>query len=295
MKSCKSISFLLRLLLVLPVAADAADAPPLTFKFSTSNVPGAVQTFTGDINNAGVTVGQYEDKRKVFHGFILSGKNLITVDDPQGTNTVVNGIQYNGMGVVGAYTNSAGNSVGFLYKNGKFTDIPGPSGATAASASSINDKGVTVGYYLDSGGVQHGFRLTGKTYKTLDVPGAIGTGADGINNKGNMVLFWVDSKGNGESSISYDGGRTYKTINVPGAVYSAASDLNNECDVAYEWVDSSDAVHGALLHKGKYYKFDYPKAVFTYAGGINDKNTLVGGYEAKNNGPFSSYKATFKQ
>jgi len=294
MKSCKSILFSLGSLLVLAVAAHAADAPPLTFKFYKANVPGALQTFTGDINNAGVTVGQYEDKNKVFHGFILSGKKLTTLNDPKGTNTLVNGIQYNGTGVVGAYTNSAGNSVGFLYKNGKFKDIPGPSGATAASASSINDKGVIVGYYVDSGGVQHGFRLTGTTYKTLDVPGAIGTGADGINNKGNMVLFWVDSNGNGESSISYNGGKTYKTINVPDAVYSAASDLNNECDVAYEWVDSSGGVHGALLHEGKYYKFDYPKAVITYAGGINDKNSLVGGYEAKSNGPFSSYRATFK-
>lgn len=41
--------------------ATATDERPLTFKFATDNVPGAVQTFPGGINNAGVTVGEYVD------------------------------------------------------------------------------------------------------------------------------------------------------------------------------------------------------------------------------------------
>jgi hypothetical protein len=67
-------------------------------------------------------------------------------------------------------------------------------------------------------------------------------------------------------------------------------------DVAFQWFDSKTVplFHGALLHNGKYYKFDYPKAVQTYGGGLNDKSTITGGYEAKSKGPFSGYKATFK-
>jgi uncharacterized membrane protein len=280
------------LVLVLVSVAIAGDAPPLTFKFRTVNVPGAVQTTPGGINNADVSVGQYQDKNMAFHGYILNGKKLKTLDDPNGTNTLANDLNPNGaICVVGYYLNSAGAAVGFLYRKGKFTDIPGPTGATASAANSINDKGDIVGYYVDSSGTQHGFLLKGKTYTTLDVPEAVGTGVDAINNKGTMVVFWVDSKGNGQSSITYDGGKTYKTINVPEAVYSAANAINNEGDIVYTWLDSADRVRGALRHNGKYYKFDYPKAVFTYGGGLNDRRTITGGYEAHKNGPFAGFEA----
>ena len=52
-----------------------------------------------------------------------------------------------------------------------------------------------------------------------------------------------------------------------------------------------------LLHAGKYYKVNYPKAIYTYAGGINDQRTLVGGYQLKSkNGhpPLSGFKTTYK-
>jgi hypothetical protein len=60
------------------------------------------------------------------------------------------------------------------------------------------------------------------------------------------------------------------------------------------WLDSAGICRGALLRGGKYYKFDYPKAYFTYAGGINDKSMIVGGYQAALGMPFSGFKATFK-
>ena len=41
--------------------------------------------------------------------------------------------------------------------------------------------------------------------------------------------------------------------------------------------------HSALLHAGKYFKFDYPKSVDTWGGGINDKRTVIGAYAASQN------------
>jgi probable HAF family extracellular repeat protein len=296
MKNYKSIACILGFVLVFVVAVTAAGAPPLTFKFTTANVPGAIQTTPGGVNNAGMTVGQYEDKSKVFHGYILNGKKLTKVDDPNGTGSSVSNIQYGGTNVVGSYINSAGASVGFLYKGGKFTDIPGPTGATAAAANAINDKGAIVGNFTDASKVTHGFLLKGKTYTTLDIPGAATTIATGINNKGMIVLYGVLSSGALEASLF--NGKTYKSINVPGAgpMGSACLDINNENDVVFEWFDSKKTplFHGALLHGGKYYKFDYPKAVQTYGGGVNDKHTIAGGYQAKSGGPLSGYKATFK-
>jgi uncharacterized membrane protein len=287
--------------MVCSVAAIAGDAPKLTFTFSKANVPGAMQTGPSGINNAGVMVGEYVDKNSVSHGYILNGKKLTTLDDPKGMAGTTGAENLNPDGaisVVGAYNNSSGNSVGFLYKDGKYTDIPGPTGAVSSVAVAINDQGAIVGDYVDTSGRTHGFLLKGKTYTTLDVPAAFGTtAASGINKAGWIVLWWVDQRGLIESSITKDNGNTYHDIDVPLAADSYASDVNSAGDVTYFWVDSAAVGHGALLHAGKYYKFDYPKAIFTYAGGINDKRTIVGGYQAKSkNGhpPLLGFKATYK-
>jgi hypothetical protein len=295
----KNYKFMLRVLgfaLACTVGAAAGDAPKLTFTFTKANIPGALQTHTYGVNNAGVMVGAYRDKSSG-HGYILNGKKLTNLDDPkaQPGSTIANGLNPNGaISVVGGYNTPDGVPVGFLYKNGKYTDIPGPEGALQSFANSINDSGAIVGWYVDSSDVMHGFLLEGEKYTTLDVPGATeGTGAIGINTLGWIVLYGYNSTG-AQSALTKNNGKTYKTINVPGAVVSFASDLDSAGDVVYEWVDSSHAAHGALLQAGKYYKFNYPKAVFTYGGGINDKSTIVGWYQISNTGPVSGYKATYK-
>jgi probable HAF family extracellular repeat protein len=299
MKISKIIRSVLGSVLVLAIAVVAADAPPLTFKFSKASVPGAKSTSAGGINNAGMSVGSYTDSAGVGHGYILKGTKVTTLDDPNAKAGTTGGsnIQYNGTAVVGAYTNSAGVGVGFLYKGGTYTDIPGPSGNKGTSANAINDKGGIVGNYTDSAGVTHGFLLKGGKYTTLDVPGGLGTVATGINNKGTIVAYYfVNSTGTLGSVMTTNNGKTYKKINVPGAgaLGSGPLDINNENDVCYEWFDSAGLFHGALFHAGKYYKFDYPKAYETYGGGLNDKSTVAGGYIPTKGAVFQSFNATFK-
>jgi hypothetical protein len=293
-----STNRLLQCVLGLTVAAaSAADAPKLTFKFTNANVPGASDTFVSEINNQGVMVGQYQDKKGALHGYILNGKKLTTLDDPNGTNTGATGINFNGaIAVVGSYMNSSGSSVGFRYapKTKKFTDIPSPEGSISSYLGGMNDRGWIVGSYQDSNGISHGFLLRGKKYTTLDVPTAIGSQAYGINNAGNITLTWLNSRGTYEGAL-YNG-KTYKIINVPGAGHrgSEASYINNEGDITFWWFDSNGLIHGALRHGGASYKFLYPKAVETYPNGVNDRNTFVGQYQDAVNGPVSSFKATFK-
>ena len=246
-----------------------------------------------------MSVGCYTDSAGVGHGYILKGTKVTTLDDPHAKagTTGANNIQYNGTAVVGLYTNSAGVGVGFVYKKGIYGSIPGPKGNIGTSANSINDKGAIVGNYADSAGVQHGFLLVNGKYKKLDVPGGLGTVATGINNKGTIVAYYfVNSSGKVGSVLTTNNGKTYTKINVPGAgpIGSAALDLNNEADVSYEWFDKAGLFHGALLHGGKYYKFDFPKAYETYGGGLNDRSTVAGGYIPKKGAAFQAYNATFK-
>jgi len=292
MKTCKSTLCVLGFGLALVAAAAANDAPPLTFKFSTIDVPGAIQTFPGGVNNSGVIAGLYFDASGLEHGYILNGKKLTTLDDPKGTSTGAHGINPNGaVAVVGSYINVKGKQEGFRYKHGKFTDVPGPAGATISAAFGINDTGEIVGYYVDSTRVQHGFLLKGKTYTTLDVPGAASTFAVGINDTGSVVLQWVDSKGIYESAL-YDG-NTYTTIDVPGAANSSAQGINTAGDILYGWSDSSGLGHGALLQSGTYYNFDDPQGVQTYPAGINDRHVIVGSYQAIINAADDGFKATY--
>jgi len=55
-----------------------------------------------------------------------------------------------------------------------------------------------------------------------------------------------------------------------------AEDLDNADDVVYQWFDSDLHPHGALLHAGKYYKFNHAKSMGTYGAGINDRSVVVG-------------------
>jgi uncharacterized membrane protein len=224
---------------------------------------------------------------------MLRGKRVTTIDHPNASNTFCNNISPDGeIVIVGSYFKTSPiTQTGFRYQNGTFTDIPGPRGLTPSAASGINDNGDIVGGYVD-GNVMHGFLLKGTTYTILDVPGAHGyTTASGINNHGKIVLYWADSSGVLESSV-YDG-KTYKTINVPGAADSQASDINNRGDVVYEW-DLRGIFHGALLHRGKYYKFNFPQSVTTSGLGINDCHEIVGVYQATSHGPYEGFKAIFK-
>jgi hypothetical protein len=304
MKTNKLMLSVVGLILLFTVAAaSAADAPKLTFQFKTTNVPGALQTFPNARSDQSVTVGQYEDKRGNYHGYILKGKKVKTLNDPNGSNTGAYDINlnYNGKGdemVVGTYYR-AGVKVGFLYnaKTRKFKDIKGPNGDLPATANGINDARDIVGGYDYSG-----FLLEGGNYVgPMNVPGATETYAQGIDNSGDIVLAWLDSSGAYHGAFTINNGVTYTIIDVPNAGPEGGFPdcIDNHQDVTFTWYDSRGLEHGALcttcLTNPQYQTFDYPKAYQTNAACVNDKKTIVGYYLKRENSPYwSGFKATYK-
>ena len=291
MKTCKSLLLFLGFVSAFLIAATAAVAPTLTFKFTKFTVTGSLTTALGGINNSGVIVGQYQDKKGVEHCFMLNGSKVTTINYPKAASDSC--IHINSAGaIVGASKNTAGVTKGFVYQNGKFTDIPGPSGAKSSVAYGINDSGVVVGTYTTSSDAIVGFILKGKTYTTLNPPGADLAIATAINNTGNVVLFYGTSKG--IDSALYNG-KTYKTINVPGAANSFAFDINTAGNIVYETLNSAgNDAKGVLFQAGKFYTFAYPKSADSSATGLNDKSELVGYYQTTSiSGPEQGYKATY--
>lgn len=271
--------------------ARTAAAPTLDFAFTNFTLPFVTVVVASGVSQAGVIVGSYEDFNGVYHGFVLKGVNVTTIDAPKAQYSFCEKISPNGLAIVGYYTttrNFAG--VGFLLKNKKFTDILGPKGAVAAIPVGVNDAGEIVGSYIDSSFHQHGFTLKNGKYTSLNVPGAVITGATGINNDGTIVLYWQNSRNVVQSSL-YNGS-TYKSINVPGATDSKAEDINTNGDVIYTWTDSTGGYHGALRQEGKYYKFDDAQghgSENTFAYGLNNNRQIVG-FELS---PNSAYLAIY--
>jgi len=283
------------LLLASITVTVAADAPKLTFKFSHVSIPGARQTFVDGINNSGVMVGTYQDSASDYHAFMLQGKKLTKLDVPNGTNTSLGNITpRDPIRIVGCYRDSAGHYQGFLYEDGGYKNIPGPTGSTTSCANGINDDGDIVGSYVDSNGVTEGYLLTKRGYTSFNVYMSQLNVATGVNDRGRVVYWSVNGLNGATTSYLYDVKTKQSTeIDVPDASDSLAQDINNIGRVTFQWVDSNGMSHGALLREGKYYKFDYPKSPWNYAAGLNDRNRIVGSYEAVSNGPFQGFKATY--
>ena len=285
------------------VAVGIASAPPLTFTYSDPKAnKTATETDTYGINNAGAIAGDYVDSAGVQHAMVLAGKKLTSFAYKNCTAVTGTGgpagfgINKSGE-VAGWCTNSNGIFIGWTWTAKGFVDVNFPKG-TGTEVTGVNDKGDLTGLYFDSAGLQHGFvKKVGGKFKSFDVKvkGTISTGGWAINNAGIITVQVVNSAG------TFDGytynGTTFKKVDVKGATSSIIHGNNNKGDIVFTFADSAGAQHGALLHAGKFYTLDHPKAVApngTRADGINDTLVIVGRYSPAD-GSSHGFKAVTKQ
>jgi probable HAF family extracellular repeat protein len=107
------------------------------------------------VNNNGQIVGDYQDARGNYHGFLLSGGTFTSLDYPRATSTQARGINLAGQ-IVGQYTDARGTTHGFLLSNGTYTTIDYPN-ALSTQVFGINDNGEITGVWNDAANVTHGF------------------------------------------------------------------------------------------------------------------------------------------
>jgi uncharacterized membrane protein len=194
-----------------PLATLAATAVPTTIDF-----PGGFGTEAYGINAAGEIVGVYWDNQgadRGRHGILLSGGRFVRIDGPHAVVTRALGINDRGQ-IAGVYTVREQSGIpgseapsllfrllghpypyaydyghGFVYANGRFTNVDFPRAARGEQTmvSAINAVGQVVGNYLDRNYVTHGFILTEGNYINLDVPGPRQTYPTGVNMTGQIV------------------------------------------------------------------------------------------------------------
>ena len=165
-----------------------------------------------------------------------------------------------------------------------------PSAASTVSRG-LNLPRTVVGYYLQSGGYDHGYLQAGKNFKTVEPPGAISSYLEGINDKGDAVGGYCDTINCGGVTVQhgflYEGGE-YTKLDYPITGTSlAAFGINNLGQVVGGYCPGSTTCsggispsnHGFLLSRGVLTTLDYPGAIGTQANAINDAGTIVGFYE----------------
>lgn len=241
-------------------------------KFTSLDVPGAVNTQATGITPSGDIVGRYTSPDGVQHGFLLSGGKFRPIDFPGSSSTDVTWINARGQ-IVGDYIASDGRQHGFLLSAGKFTSIDYPN-AQFTVAFGIGATGAIVGIQGDNAGTLHGFLLKSGSFSSIDFPGATGTLPTMIS-AGRIVGGYFSSTGvHGFSLIQ----GVFQTIDCPGATFTFLSGVDPQGRMVggYGTLDGSN--HGALISDGNCIPVDIPGGTNAYANALDPQGDIVGRY-----------------
>jgi probable HAF family extracellular repeat protein len=107
------------------------------------------------------------------------------IDVAGATETEVWDVNNHGQ-VAGASVGGDGVLHGFVYSNGSYTSITGPSGSLDSIAMSVSDTGTVVGSYSDASS-SRGFIYESGVYQDFYVPGSFFTVVRGISSNGRYI------------------------------------------------------------------------------------------------------------
>jgi hypothetical protein len=179
--------------------------------FTPENFPGSAQTQVIGINNAGVTVGFWSNTNAGVgldsnFGFVDQAGTFTNVNNPNTPAVTPSTNQLLGVNdskvAVGFYTDANGVNHGYTYTIAANTFSPNindPNSGTAAgqgtTAAAINSPGEIAGFYVDAGGVTHGFTDNKGSFTTIDPTGSTFTQLFGLNDHGFAVGDYIDALG----------------------------------------------------------------------------------------------------
>ena len=212
--------------------------------------------------------------------------------------------------IVGVRFDAKGVGHGYLYHNGKFTDIDYPGASQIRGGGTftggINDLGQVAGIFTDAQGFQHGFircEFCEPVYRPIDVPGAVqtmdiefetgfglGTAAIGINDEQEVVGLYATAD-HYSAGFKMSHGK-FTSIDDPLSSHlpgfgSRLFTINNFGDIAGAYIKQANAtsppVSEGFLFNGKdYIPISLPNAdmggLGTQASGLNDLQQVVGVY-----------------
>jgi len=129
---------------------------------------------------------------------------------------------------------NTGVRTGYLAKEGTYqSDVDLGLNATRTSPRGLNKHGILAGFYVDSGGVQHGFILEHGVPQVVDADSSGTTALEGINKKQLVTGQITDTSGNPHSFLYDNSTGEFTTIDIPdGSVLQQAWGVNDKGQVA---------------------------------------------------------------
>ncbi len=242
--------------------------------------PQAKATIASAINGYGEIVGRYTDQQDRVHAFLIDRTGTFrTLDFPGATQTIARGLNDKG-DVVGRFETTEGVGHGYIYRNGKYTqlDFPGPEG-TGTFPWNINASGVIVGRFtLPGGDGPHGFLYSKGKWTRIDHPESKTSAANGINGSGEIVGIWFDAQRN-EHSFRLREGR-FSSIDVPNAQRTLVDAILESGTVSGTFRDPGGVSRAYIMDRAgcvtTINNEHYPGV--TVARGINMLGAVVGQY-----------------
>jgi hypothetical protein len=198
------------------------------------------------INNRRTICGDYTTSDGLTHGFFLS-HTIFATYDLSSTFTVALGINNPG-DFSGSFVDDAdGVQKGFVSVGGTVTSFAVP-GATNTLAYQINDSNEATGYYVDSGGITHGYQRdsAGNLTFPIDPAGSTGTILFGNNDSNWVVGRFSDSSGATHGLLFMTPG-DFVSFDFPGAAgFTSLNGINQEGFICGRYLDANGNEHGFL-------------------------------------------------
>ncbi len=206
--------------------------------------------------------------------------NFQTIVYPNDTFTQLLGINDSGViaGYHGAGTNANNPNKGFTYSNGNFTSENFPN-SVQTQVTGINNSGETAGFYIDSGGLTHGFTDVSGTFTSLDDPSGVGaTTINGLGNSGLAAGFFVNGSGNNEAFLYNPANQSFLNFSPFSSTNAQATSVNGHAEVVGFYTNANNVVDGFTDINNVLATVVFPGATMTQIFGVADNGQLVGQY-----------------
>ncbi|MGH9356475.1 MAG: hypothetical protein ACRD10_10125 [Terriglobia bacterium] len=154
-------------------------------------------------------------------------------------------------------------------------------GSAQTQVIGINNAGNTTGFYVDTGGVTHGFTKTGGTFTNVDFPNTTSTLTQllGINDGSKEAGYWQNAAGTQFPFVVQ--GTTFKGLDslLPANTSAQATGVNNAGEISGFYLTNAGAdAFGFLLNGSALTSLEFPGSTFTQALGLNNNGDVVGVY-----------------
>ncbi len=276
--------------LVLCSASLSYSQTQASCTFNLFQAPGQVS----GVNDFRTTVGQSSSSAAL--GFIrYSGGSISYFSPPNAASTNFTGRNDGGVSV-GFYSTQGTTSnipKGFILQGSTFTSFAHPKAVGGTQLTGINKYNSTVGWYLDSANIAHGFkRYSNGGLVSLNYPGASqSTTALGINDYGTVVGSFGGS--NGQHGFLYHGG-TWALVDYPSGSPGNTQLVGiSNTNVAIGFFTRLQTYISFLYANGVFKNIFVPNADSTNVTDIS-ANGVISGNAAYSDGSIKAFTATCK-